>query len=258
MARTPRKSSISNTYHIILRGTNKQIVFEDENDYYTFLDSLTYYKESCNYEILSYCLMTNHVHLLMKFNGESVSDSMKKIADWYVWRFNHKYERVGHLFQERFKSEPVEDNRYLLTVARYIIQNPINAYMTNNINYKWSSYHDYNGNCKGLTDTNLISGLFENHDKMMEFFETKNTDHCMENYTFRSNDAKAMEFLKRISGCGSISEFQKLREANKAYYLAICLNSGIGISQLSRLTGMSRKILRNIKNKNLKEENVGN
>lgn len=249
MARTPRKPSISNTYHIILRGINKQIIFEDENDYYTFLDAITRYKQECNYEVFSYCLMTNHIHLLMRFNGESVSGAMKKIIDWYAWRYNHKYERCGHLFQERFKSEPVENNRYLLTAARYIIQNPINAGMTQSFSYKWSSYDDYkNETDEGITDTRLISKSFLSHTEMMEFFEERNNDFCMEYYSFRTNDLYALEFLKRISECKSISDFHKLQEKNKEPYLKICLNSGICVAQLSRLTGISRKTLNRIKN----------
>src|SRR5699024_7538730 len=137
--RKARKKSRNGIYHIIMRGVNQQTIFEEDNDRQRFLDTLTRYKEISKYKIYSYCLMDNHIHLLWgESEEESVSEAMKRICSSYVHWYNAKYERTGHLFQERFKSENVEDKRYFLTVLRYIHQNPVKAKIESNVfKCKW-------------------------------------------------------------------------------------------------------------------------
>ena len=89
--------------------------------------------------------MGNHIHLLIKPEKEPLEQVFKRIGGRYVYWYNVKYQRVGHLFQDRFKSEPVEDDSYFLTVIRYIHQNPVKAGLCKNIkDYKYSSYAEYN------------------------------------------------------------------------------------------------------------------
>ena len=86
------------------------------------------------------------VHLLIKEGSEAIVETMKRIASSYVYYYNHKYDRVGHLFQERFKSQPVNDFTYFITLLRYIHQNPLKASLVENIqNYAWSSWMEYTG-----------------------------------------------------------------------------------------------------------------
>ncbi|WP_198543854.1 transposase [Petroclostridium xylanilyticum] len=97
--------------------------------------------------------MNNHIHLLLKEGKEAISQAMKRIGASYVYWYNMKYERYGHLFQDRYKSEKVEDDKYLLTVLRYIHQNPIKAGIVEEaIKYKWSSYIEYISQKGILTD----------------------------------------------------------------------------------------------------------
>ena len=85
--------------------------------------------------------MGNHVHLLLKEASETIGNIMKRIASSYVYHYNHKYDRVGHLFQERFKSQPVNDFSYFITLLRYIHQNPLKAMLVDSIDeYEWSSW----------------------------------------------------------------------------------------------------------------------
>ena len=144
MPRQARRKSESGIYHIMLRGINQQQIFEDEEDSLRFLETLLKYKEQCGYEIYAYCLMGNHIHILLKEGKENLTLVLKRIAGSYVYWYNWKYRRSGHLFQDRFKSEPVEDDEYFLTVIRYIHQNPIKAGICKNIDeYKFSSYNEY-------------------------------------------------------------------------------------------------------------------
>ena len=77
--------------------------------------------------------MSNHIHLLLKEGQEPLSTTMKKIGTSYVSYYNWQYNRRGHLFQDRYKSEPVEDDAYFLTVLRYIHQNPLKAGLSDDI-----------------------------------------------------------------------------------------------------------------------------
>ena len=120
MPRQARRKSKSGIYHVMLRGINKQVIFEDEEDSLKFLETLKNYKAISGYKIFAYCLMSNHIHLLLKVEKENLDLIIKRIAGSYVYWYNWKYHRSGHLFQDRFKSEPVEDDMYFLTVIRYM------------------------------------------------------------------------------------------------------------------------------------------
>ena len=104
----------------MLRGIDRQQIFEDTEDYYRFLDIVHECREECEFKLYAYCLMGNHVHLLLKVETDSLETIFKKIGGRYVYYYNVKYQRIGHLFQDRFKSEPVDDDSYFLTVLRYI------------------------------------------------------------------------------------------------------------------------------------------
>ena len=116
--------------------------------------------------------MGNHVHLLIKEGKETLSNTMKRIGASYVYWYNWQYNRKGHLFQDRFKSEAVEDDAYFLMVLRYIHQNPLKAGLTNDIaSYKWSSYKEYMTETK-IVNVDFVLSLFDKEkDKAIEKFE---------------------------------------------------------------------------------------
>ena len=142
------------TYHIITRGNNKQKIFNEEIDYNVYLNlvnnTLQYYKEE-NYEVLSYCLMPNHVHLLIKTDTKAISFFMRRLNSMYAIYFNNKYNNVGHLFQDKFYDNLITNDIEMLVVSRYIHLNPVKAKMVEAPEeYKWSSYKEIlkNGKCK--------------------------------------------------------------------------------------------------------------
>ena len=107
--------------HIIVRGIGKQILFEDDSDRRTYLSFLKKYRGETEITIFAYCLMENHVHLLIQDRNGAAPLFMKKMGVSYAQYYNRKYDRIGHLFQDRYKSERIEDDAYLLTVFRYIL-----------------------------------------------------------------------------------------------------------------------------------------
>ena len=108
----------------MIRGIGKQILFEDDKDRLRFIDSLEKYKAEESILLHAFCLMENHVHLLVQDTCGKLDLFMKKLEGSYAFYYNRKYERTGTLFQERYKSEPVDSDPYYMSVLRYIIRNP--------------------------------------------------------------------------------------------------------------------------------------
>ena len=241
MPRRARRKSKTGVYHIMLRGVNKQVIFEDSEDYERFRETVNNYKSICGYCVFAYCLMSNHVHMLLKDESGDIGAIIKRLAGSYVYWYNRKYQRVGHLFQERFKSEPIEDDSYLLSVLRYIHRNPVNVGL--DIESKYSSYNEYTKQEKGITDTEFIFGLMsveqytdlhkkETSDKIIDF-DDKATS---------INDTNAKEIISIVSRCKSAAEFQALEQGLQSKYINKLRERGLSIRQISRLTGTSKGI----------------
>lgn len=245
MPRRARRKSESGIYHIMLRGINRQVIFEDEEDNLKFLETLKNYKAVSGYKIFAYCLMSNHIHLLIKVEKEDLDLIIKRIAGSYVYWYNWKYKRNGHLFQDRFKSEPVEDDAYFLTVIRYIHQNPIKAGLSKTIDdYKFSSYNEYIIN-SNLVDTDFCLGIIDK-EQFIDFNMEETQDVCLEieDNDFRLTDDEAREIIRKISKCKTATEFQNLSIEKRDKYLKNLRNNGLSIRQISRLTGIGFNIVR--------------
>ena len=245
MPRQARRKSESGIYHIMLRGINKQVIFEDEEDNFKFLETLKKYKAISGYKIFAYCLMSNHVHLLLKVEKEDIDLIIKRIASSYVYWYNWKYKRNGHLFQDRFKSEPVENDSYFLTVVRYIHQNPLKAGVCKSIDgYNFSSYNEYVKKAD-LVDTDFCLGIIDK-EQFVEFNNEYNEDVCLEieKENFRLTDDEAREIIFKISKCRTINQFQNLKIDKRDKYLKLLRNNGLSIRQISRLTGIGFNIVR--------------
>ena len=230
----------------MLRGINQQQIFEDEEDNFRFLETLLKYKQQCKYEIYAYCLMGNHLHILLKEGEENLSLMLKRIGGSYVYWYNLKYHRSGHLFQDRFKSEPVENDSHFLTVMRYIHQNPIKAGICKSVDgYKFSSYNEYINQAK-LVDTDFCFEIID-REQFIEFNNQFNDDVCLDiaDLDYRLTDDDAMKIIWKVCGCKSVSEFQKFDKVKRNSYIAKLYHQGLSIRQISRLTGCSRKIVEN-------------
>jgi putative transposase len=248
LPRHPRLKSHTGIYHIMLRGINKQDIFQEDEDRLKFLSTLERYKQICNYQVFGYCLMTNHIHLLIKEDEEPISNAVKRISGSYVFWYNKKYDRIGHLFQERFKSEAVDNDSYLLTVLRYIHQNPIKAGLCEDLKeYRWSSYNDYLRKSE-LTDTAFIQRLFsENTEQAIraycEFMTKKQDDHCLEEDKTIFSDEN-LDKLLRGFGLETSKEIMLLDKSKQMEILKkLKILEGFSIRQLSRVTGIPRSFI---------------
>jgi REP element-mobilizing transposase RayT len=210
MPRQARKKSESGIYHIMLRGINQQQIFEDAEDYEKFLEILRDCKAICKFKLYAYCLMGNHVHLLLKEGSESLEQVFKRLCGRFVYWYNVKYQRVGHLFQDRFKSEPVDSDEYFITVLRYIHQNPTKAGLCKLVeDYPHSSYMDY-FNENSIVDRKDVLDLMT-MDEFIGIHQEAVDASCMnvtEKAVLRVTDEQAKILIQKISKCENISDFQ--------------------------------------------------
>lgn len=144
MSRMPREYSSSGFYHIMLSGNEQRNIFIDDADRQKFLETVAKKKTETEFSLYAYCLMDNHIHLVVRENHKQISTIIKGIATSYAMFFNIKYDRAGHVFHSRFKSESVDDEQYLISLIRYVHNNPVRARMVDKPEqYKWSSYQSY-------------------------------------------------------------------------------------------------------------------
>ncbi|MBO5439033.1 MAG: transposase [Clostridia bacterium] len=242
MPRCARLKSKTGIYHIMLRGINQQQIFEDDEDNSKFISILKEYKDVFAFKVLAYCLMGNHIHLLVNECDNEIGEIIKKIGTKFVYWYNTKYVRVGHLFQDRFKSEPVETDEYLLTVIRYIHQNPLKAGICDNLSdYKFSSYHEYIGE-NDFVDTDLIFEYIS-RERFIEFCQIENNDKCLDmsnDVKYRITDEVVQRLMYKHSRCNNVTEFQALEKNKQEKCIVILHNHGASIRQISRLTGISK------------------
>lgn len=171
MATPPRYFQKGSYYHVYNRGTRKQKIFLQDKDYIRFLDRLKEYKDEFQITILSYCLMPNHYHLLLKQETEKpVTFFMLKLGTSYAKYFNVKYDEVGSIFQGRFKAKLIESDEYLLHLSRYIHRNPMTTPGVELGYFPWSSYPLYlRGEQNDLADPTFILDYFAINNQTVDY-----------------------------------------------------------------------------------------
>ncbi len=269
MPRTARNILEGGYRHVIVRGIGKQILFEDEKDNGFFLRLLKKYSLETNVKVCAYCLMENHVHLLIHDLATDTAVFMKKIGVSYSAYFNKKYERTGHLFQDRYKSENISDERGYLTVLRYILRNPEKAGFCRTEEYRWSSFSSYEDATSFLEQT-LTWRLFENRASFRDFILWNNPEHGTEdgmepknstelengmepkNSTElengmepdgRMDDGMARKKIRDCLGVQSGTVLQSYGRAERNRALRELKNNGLTIRQIERLTGINRGVI---------------
>jgi len=256
VARQARQQSKSGEYHVMLRGINRQDIFHEEEDYQLLLEAIGKVKASGDFYLYGYCLMGNHFHLLLQEKENNLAEIMKRIGVRYAWRYNRKYERIGPLFQDRYRSEPVEDDSYLLTVIRYIHCNPVKAQIVKMPEeYKWSSCRAYYGETEclvGLTDVEVVLGLFADsgEDRKLRFqkyMEEANSETCIDikdEAKRKMRDEELYEAIQKLCLEQDILELQHLEKCRRDEILRrIKAIEGTTQRQIARITGICQNII---------------
>lgn len=261
----PRKSRMlcnSGIYHIMLRGNERKNIFIDEEDRLRFIDTLQEKKKLSEYFLYAYCLMDNHVHLVVRENKDGLHRIMKRINTSYAYYFNKKYKRVGHVFQDRFKSQCIESDGQLLTVINYVHNNPVKANMVKIADdFKWSSYNliaqnNKNGIC--LVERNEILELFSpDENKARKLFSKYSNDDY--GYAFIDiNEEKKSEineenvfeyvemYFKRENLSRESLKDQKVIEYRDTLIKEIRDKSNLSIRRIAEILSINRGIVQRV------------
>ena len=241
MPRHSRIKSKTNIYHLMNRGLNKQLLFDDEVDYLRYLQLINDIKKEFGIKVYAYCLMSNHVHMLVKDVNEKLSFAMRRLNSRYAMYYNKKNDRVGYVFSDRYKSEVIETREYFLTCLRYIHQNPIKANICRKTyNYKFSSIHAYRkdkSNLYGIVDKpSLITKM--DKTEFLKWNELPSNDRCMDIVAKKYSDKEVIEKLLQFSNTRRISEYRNMEEPIKMLSILKLIDEGISMMQLSRVTGV--------------------
>ncbi|QDR82206.1 transposase [Sporomusa termitida] len=254
MVRCARKKSVTGIYHVMLRGINRQAIFFEEEDNCRFIETLNRARANGGYTIYGYCLMGNHVHLLLHEQKEEIAVIMKRIGTSYARWYNEKYDRVGHVFQSRFKSEPVETEAYLLTVLRYIHNNPLKAKLAvRTEDYKWSScqaYYREQDFYDGLTNTGFVLAILNSNreaaiKQFADFMQQENADQFMD-FTVKQhkNDADLVQEIMKLLNGQPVSALRSLSRDNRNNLIRLIKEiEGVTQRQIARVTGIHQSVI---------------
>ena len=253
MARMPRKKSATGIYHVMLRGADRRILFSDDEDCEQFLDTLRRAKKESMIRLFAYCLMGNHVHLLLREGDEPLGNTFKRIGVSYAHYYNWKYQLHGHLFQDRYRSERVEDDAYFLDVVRYICQNPVKAGLSKEpFGYPWLGCGEIakaGELLDGFGDLTDLKG-----DTLVRFIgERCDGEHLEDHGAGRLTDREAIGRLRKACGCGNVQDIGGWTGEKRETAVRKALGTGVSIRQLSRLTGVSKAVIERITKKQREE-----
>ena len=222
MTRIPREHSAADIYHVIQRGTNKQPIFLDDADRRHFLRLLKSGLGEAGGKAYAWVLMGNHVHLLVQLPLAGLAPFCQRLFSSYALYFNKRHERVGVLFQGRYKSIPIRDDAQFLVALRYVHQNPCRAGISSNCAYRWSSYREYTEQ-PWVVDCSLALGMLDGLPSFVRFHGEDDGGRYKETL----NDSRA-------SREGRASREAKARELH---------NSGQSLREIESATGISRSTL---------------
>lgn len=170
MPRMARQKVYDAIYHVMAKSISEVDLFKDNEDKLMYLSKVKKYQKLYKFRIYGYCLMNNHLHLLIDANGSDISRVMHSINFSYAQYFNRRHKRHGHLFQDRFKSKIIKDDRYLVAVSAYIHNNPtdISQYEVCPEKYEFSSlsvYMKLRQDPYELVEDGFVKSLFGNNPK---------------------------------------------------------------------------------------------
>lgn len=206
MPRPPRLLLPQSFYHVMTRGNNRNQVFRCDSDYLHYLELIEKYKQDLPFDLYHYCLMPNHIHLLVKTkNADGFSLFMKKLNLSYFHYYRKLYDWVGHFWQDRFKSQPVGKDEYFLQCGKYIELNPVRAHIVDKPeDYSYSSYTYYAFGKENdlITEDIIYSGLGNSSNQRQDIYRKIIIDDIVvKNYKAKAwgSDSQKYKETRKIS-----------------------------------------------------------
>ena len=254
MPRKPRTVSSTGIYHIILRSVNQHIIFEEDSDYRKFLFVLSDCVKKYDVQIYAYCLMDNHIHLLIHSSPDDLPSFFQSLGTRFVRWYNAKYSRSGHLFQDRFYSVAIENGNTFLSVLIYIHNNPVKANIIRYPSeYRWSSFNAYFGAKDPLVDVSLAYNISGSKEALLRYFsreqDSSEDEFFMDDHREALHfctDEKALSIFKLETGLSSTSEVINVEKTKRNEYIRRLRGKGLTVKQVARLMDISGTTVKRI------------
>ncbi len=246
----PRNALTSEFVHVTARGIGRRMIFEDDADRRRFLHTLRRKLEGAPAAVLAWCLMGNHIHLLIKAGHQELSTLMQRTCISYAQSFNGRHGHVGKVFQNRFSTTPITTEEHLIDAIRYIHFNALDAGFAHPRDYPWSSYRELagEGSCwegAGLCSGKLTLSLFGSKDAFIRSHEAKRETIGTAWITHRPrmDDVEAANIARRQCGENFPDKLASMEKRERDRELRMLKELGLSIRQIERLTGIGRGII---------------
>ena len=251
MPHIARQKGESGYYHVVPKGIADQLIFENDDDRSMYLELLRKAKAETGVKLHAYCLMSNHVHLVVEDPGGKLSEFMKYVTERYAMYYAKQIGRTGGVFRKPFWSEPIESDEYLLCAVRYVHANPAAAGICAASHYEWSSAKDYLGRSTEITDTSMVLEMLGGREGFIEFSKPSNATASPfpgSRLSGHLSDDEALVIAKAILGDMGIN-LAACDKAARAAGITLLAEKGFSIAQISRITGVARSICSYILNR---------
>ncbi len=246
MPHVARARGESGYYHVVPKGIADQLIFENDLDRSMYLELLRKAKAETGVKIHAYCLMSNHVHLVVEDQDGKLSEFMKFVTERYAMYYAQQIGRTGGIFRKPFWSEPIESDEYLLCAVRYVHANPAAAGICPASQYEWSSAKDYLGRSTEITDTEMVLGMLDGREGFIEFSKATNataTAFPGSRLSGHLSDDEALAIAKAVLGEKG-ANLAACDKAARAAGITLLAERGFSTLQICRITGVSRDICR--------------
>ncbi len=257
MPRTARKRSETSVYHIMMRGNNRQKIFNSVEDK-DRITEIIYKKIATDEAVLyAYCIMDNHLHMVIREINISISQTMKRIGTSYAWFYNKKNVRIGHVFQDRFKSEVIENDSRLLAAVRYVHRNPVKAGISDLSSYKWSSYNKYLNikfaNDPGIKEILNMSSFYlqQARDAFIKFHEKSADEEFIDINELSPKEARLLadNYLKNAGVRKDKLKNRENKELRESLVLELVIKSDLSLREIATMLELNRETVRRIVSK---------
>lgn len=244
MPRRPRIRSKTGFYHITNRGVNRADVFLDDDDFRAFLDALNRAHEVCEFNLIAYCLMTNHFHLIVQVDeGHPIPPSLfQSLGARFCLYYHRRHRTAGAVFQGRFRSEAIESETHLLSAIRYVWNNPVAAGMCRSAgDYRWSSY-GLLGREGTMVDGDFLLGLMD-VDQWAAFTSEGDKRKHLEPFPKRLPDDMAKKLVNRLCSGFELGELRAIGASAAVDFIEKCKEFGVSLAQVARAADMPASAL---------------
>lgn len=245
--------TVTGFYHVCARGTGKQLIFESDDDRWEFLELMRDCCREAGVTVVAWCLMGNHVHLVLADYEDRMSSAMHRLLLTYARRFNKRTGRTGHLFQNRFDRRSLDTDRHLMAAIRYVHANPQEAGIALIERYPWSSFAEYlraydNDATRGFSDPSCVLELFGSAKGFLDYSLSipDGADpviHDMEETEWERH-AYADKMAKRLGV--PLNELKTVAPSQRDGIIFALHDGGYTVREIERYTGISKSTVSRI------------